>query len=149
MGMNCLPGGGGPQEPELQVQKSSGGVFSWLGVTRQLYHQLGGRANRNRDQTEIQPSTNLTLLKAAKSPQWKFLPGGIQRPFLALLPCTHQTRQQRSREILHSIIDCQQLWDLSSSTIALYSVTPQPLSVFYINYFIQLIFMSVIKNNLN
>merc|ERR1711894_212199 len=76
MGMNILSAGGGPQEPELQVQKSSGGDLSWLGVTRQLYHQL-------------------TLLKALRSPQWKFSPGGIQRPFFPLLPCRPLTRQLR------------------------------------------------------
>ena len=40
MGTKVFPAGGRPQLPEEQVQKSSGGVLSWLGVTRQLYHQL-------------------------------------------------------------------------------------------------------------
>ena len=40
MGTKVFPAGAGPQLPEEQVQKSSGGVLSWLGVTRQLYHQL-------------------------------------------------------------------------------------------------------------
>ena len=38
---SCLsPLGTGPQVPVSQVQKSSGGSISWLGVTCQLYHQL-------------------------------------------------------------------------------------------------------------
>ena len=61
------------------------------------------------------PPTNLTLLKAAKSPQWKFSPGGIQRPFLTLLPCRLTTRQLSRRELLHSIIH-QQPSDLTQQS---------------------------------
>ena len=39
--------------------------------------------------------THLAFLKAARSPQWKFVPGGIHRPFLAL-PYTVDTRDTKT-----------------------------------------------------
>ena len=43
--------------------------------------------------------THLTFLKAARSPQWKFSPGGIQRPFLELLPCRGLTKQNNKNAL--------------------------------------------------
>ena len=43
--------------------------------------------------------THLTFLKAARSPQWKFSPGGIQRPFLELLPCRGLIKQNNKNAL--------------------------------------------------
>ena len=91
--MNSLFPGTGPQVPVSQVQKSSGGVFSWFGFTCQLYHQLDWHLKHLRVLQKI--SIYLTLLNAARSPQWKLVPGGIQRPFFLLLPSMNPVRIPR------------------------------------------------------
>ena len=104
---SCLsPLGTGPQVPVSQVQKSSGGSISWLGVTCQLYHQLdtcratcGAATCRG----------HLTLWRAARSPQWNFSPGGMHTPFLELLASTTRamwTRTQRRKVVYFLFMIC-------------------------------------------
>ena len=49
------------------------------------------------------PFTNLTLSNAARSPQWKLVPGGIQRPFLLLFPWIIPTKIPRKNIITTSL----------------------------------------------
>ena len=62
-----------------------------MAVTFQLYHQL---SSGERPALYSHPLTYLTLVKGAKSPQWKLVPGGIHTPFLELWLLTAVTKRK-------------------------------------------------------
>ena len=58
------------------------------------------------------PFTNLTLSNAARSPQWKLVPGGIQRPFLLLFPWIIPTKIPRKNIIALSLFIVVALFEM-------------------------------------
>ena len=56
-----------------------------------------GWANKDNSICKIVVTIYLTLVKGAKSPQWKFVPGGTHKPFLELRVETRERIERRGR----------------------------------------------------